>query len=79
MTTSWSLVTKGRVVEAVRTHATGTLLALVALVGALAALVVAARGIRLSWLPGDSALAALAVVLAAAVVGEWIVRLWCIR
>ncbi len=75
MTTSWSLVTKGRIVEAVRTHATGTLLAVVALTVGLAALIVAVWGRRLSWQPGETTLAGLAVVLAVTVVGEWIVRL----
>ena len=76
MTTSWSLVTKGQVAEAARTHASGTLLALVALVVGLAATIVAVRGRRLSWQPGETTLAVLAVAMAATVVGEWIVRLW---
>ncbi len=59
-----------------RTHASGTLLALVALVVGLAATIVAVRGRRLSWQPGETTLAVLAVAMAATVVGEWIVRLW---
>jgi uncharacterized membrane protein len=75
MTTSWSLATQGRVVEAVETHAVGTLLAFAALVVGMTATVVAVRGRRLSWQPGDTTLAGLSVTLAALVVGEWIVRL----
>lgn len=75
MTTSWALATHGRFVDAVRTHATGTLLAFTALVGGLASTIVAARGRRLAWQGGETIAAALAVALVGLVLCEWIVRL----
>jgi hypothetical protein len=75
MTTSWALATHGRLAAAFGTHATGTLLAAAALVGGLAATIVAARGKRLAWQPGETAAAAAALALAALVLCEWIVRL----
>jgi len=76
MTTSWSLATHGQFLEAARTHVSGTLLALVALVVGLGAIIVAARGRRLAFQPGETAWAILAVGLALAVMCEWIVRVW---
>jgi uncharacterized membrane protein len=76
MTTSWALAADGRFVEAVRAHATGTLLALAALVVGLAATIAAARGRRPAWQAGEATLAAAAVTLAGLVIGEWIVRLF---
>ncbi len=75
MTTSWALVTRGRPVEAFKTHASGTLLAIVALVTGLGATIVAARGRRLSWQPTEATVAVMAVVLAGVVIVEWILRL----
>jgi hypothetical protein len=62
--------------EALQAHASGTLLAGVALVVALGALIVAARGNRLSWQPGQRAIAAAAVALAGMVLFEWAFRLY---
>ena len=75
MTTSWALATHGRLADAVRTHATGTLLAFAALVVGLASTVVAARGRRLAWQGDDTIAAVLAVALVGLVLCEWIVRL----
>lgn len=75
MTTSWSLATHGRLADAARTHASGTLLALVALVVGLVCVIVAVQGKQLAWQPGETALAIGGVALALLVVGEWIVRL----
>jgi hypothetical protein len=75
MTTSWSLATHGQIVDAARTHASGTLLALVALVVGLTAVIVALQGKRLAWQPGETALAIGGVALALLVVAEWIFRL----
>jgi len=75
MTTAWAHFTHGRLADALRTHAAGTLLAVVALVVALGALIVAARGKRLSWQPGQRAIAGLAVALAGVVLFEWAFRL----
>ena len=67
MTTAWAHFTRGRMAEALQAHASGTLLAGVALVVALGALIVAARGKRLSSQPRESAIAAAAVALAGTV------------
>jgi hypothetical protein len=75
MTTSWSLVTHGRFADAARTHASGTLLALVALVVGLAAVIVAVAGKRFSWQPGETTLAIGGIALTLLVIAEWIVRL----
>jgi hypothetical protein len=75
MTTSWALVTHGRPREAFATHATGTLLALVALVVGMGAVIVAVQGRRLAWLPSQQVLAIMAAVLAVLVLGEWVIRL----
>ncbi len=75
MTTSWALVTKGRPIDALSTHVTGTLLALVALVVGLGATIVAVRGRRLAWQPGETAAAVGALVLAGLVLFEWMFRL----
>lgn len=75
MTTSWALVTKGRFQEALATHVSGTLLALLALVVGMGATIVAAQGKQLSWQPPRGVLAVFAVGLALLVLSEWIVRL----
>lgn len=75
MTTSWALATHGRVWEALETHATGTLLAIAALVVGLAATLVAVGGRRLSWQPNENVLAGLAVIVAVLVLVEWTLRL----
>jgi hypothetical protein len=74
MTTSWALATRGRLADAARTHATGTLLAGAALVAGLGAVVVAARG-RVAWRPGETLVAVVAVAFVGLVLCEWIVRL----
>jgi hypothetical protein len=75
MTTSWALVTKGRFQDALGTHVSGTLLALLALVVGMGATIVATQGKQLSWQPRSGVLAVFAVGLALVVLGEWIVRL----
>jgi hypothetical protein len=75
MTTSWALATRGRLVDAARAHVTGTLLAGAALAVAVGAALVAARGKRLAWPPGETTVAAAAVTLVGLVLCEWIVRL----
>lgn len=77
MTTAWAHFTHGRLADALRTHAAGTLLAVVALVVALAALVVAVRGRRLAWQPRETTIAGLAVTVAGAVLFEWTLRMLC--
>jgi hypothetical protein len=76
MTTSWSLATHGHLAEAARIHATGTLLAGVALVVGLAAVTIAVRGRRPAWAGGDWLAALSALGLAAAVLCEWVWRHW---
>ncbi len=75
MTTSWALVTKGRALDALATHATGTLLAVVALVVGLGAIIVAVQGKRLAWQPGETTVAGASLVLTGLVLFEWIFRL----
>lgn len=75
MTTSWCLATHGRLADAAQTHASGTLLAIAALIVGLAAMIVAAQGKKLAWQPGDNTLAIAGIGLALLVIGEWIVRL----
>ncbi len=76
MTTSWALATHGLAREAIQTHATGTLLALLALVVGLASSIVAISGRRLSWQPNENLLAGLSVIIAGLVLLEWTLRLW---
>jgi uncharacterized protein DUF2752 len=75
MTTAWALMAHGHVVQALRTHTTGALLAVLALPVGLAAAAMAIGGRRLAWQPGDVLVAATSVLLAGAVLAEWIVRL----
>jgi hypothetical protein len=75
MTTAWALAMDARMSDATRTHVTGTLLAVAALVVGLGATIVAARGRRLAWQPGETALAGLALAAAALVLVEWVLRL----
>ena len=75
MTTSWAHFAHGRPVDAVKTHASGTLLAVVALTVGLGALVVAASGRRLAWQPSQTTLAAMVAAMAGMILLEWVVRL----
>jgi hypothetical protein len=75
MTTAWAHVAHGQWRAAARTHVTGTLLAIVAAPIALAALVAAIGGREFSWVPGEVMMASATVVLAGAVLLEWLVRL----
>jgi hypothetical protein len=74
MTTAWANATHGRLADALRANASGTLLAGVALVVAAWALIVAVRGKTLAWHPGETAIAGLAVSLTGLVLCEWAVR-----
>lgn len=75
MTTSWSLATHARVVEALRTHVAGTLLAALAAVTSATALAAAARGRLPAWLPGENAVVAGTLVMVGLVLLEWMLRL----
>ena len=75
MTTSWALFTQGRPLDALSTHATGTLLAIVALVTGLGAIIVAVQGKRLAWQPGEAMAAGMGLVIAGLVLCEWVFRL----
>jgi hypothetical protein len=75
MTTAWAHVAHGQWSAAVRTHVSGTVLAILAAPIALAALVAAVGGRESSWVPDEVMLAGVAVALAGAVVSEWLVRL----
>lgn len=74
MTTAWSNVTHGRLAEALRAHASGTLLAGVAAVAAAWSLIVAVRGKHLAWQPGETTIASMAVALTGLVLCEWTFR-----
>ena len=76
MTTAWSNFMHGRMADALRANASGTVLAAVALVVAGWMLAVAIRGRPLPWQPGETTIAAAAVALTALMIGEWIVRVW---
>ncbi len=76
MTTSWAHLTQGRLSDALRANAAGTLLAVLSLVVAPGALIVAARGRQLAWRPGETTIAGLAMVLTGLVLFEWMIRLW---
>ncbi len=75
MTTSWAHFTHGRVADALRASATGTLLAGIALVVGVTASVVAARGRRVAWQPRETQVAAAALALAGVILFEWAIRL----
>ncbi|MBI3838884.1 MAG: DUF2752 domain-containing protein [Planctomycetia bacterium] len=75
MTTAWANFVQGRPIAALRAHAAGTLLAVVAVVASIAALVMAARGKKLAWQPGETATAGLAMALVGLILLEWTFRL----
>lgn len=75
MTTSWALATHGRLADALRTHIAGTVLAALALATSAGTLVVAVRGKRLSWQPGETVIVCLVAGMAGLVLVEWVVRL----
>lgn len=74
MTTAWSNFMRGRIADALRANATGTVLAALALVVAGWMLAVAIRGRPLPWQPGETTIAVAAVAMAGLMVGEWAVR-----
>jgi hypothetical protein len=76
MTTAWSNVMHGHLVEAARANTSGTVLAAVAMIAAAWALAVSIQGRRLAWQPGETVVAAVAVGMSGLVLGEWLIRLW---
>jgi uncharacterized protein DUF2752 len=75
MTTSWAHFTHGRLADALRVSATGTLLAGVAFVVGVTASVVAVRGRQVAWQPRETQVAVAALALAGVILFEWAVRL----
>jgi hypothetical protein len=75
MTTAWAQLAHGQLIQALKTHATGTLLAAMALPLGLAACVVAAIGKRLSWWPDEIVVAGSAAAVAGLILLEWATRL----
>ena len=76
MTTAWSHLMRGQIVPALRANAGGAMLAVAALVGGPWLL---ASGIRGRWLEtwlAESWLIALAVLILATTLTQWILRLW---
>jgi uncharacterized protein DUF2752 len=75
MTTSWAFVTHGRLADALRAHASGTLLAAAAMATSAVALGVAVRGRRLAWQPGETVIVGLVGCMVGLVLIEWTFRL----
>ncbi len=75
MTTSWALATHGRLAEALRVHASGTLLAAASAVASVGAMIVAARGRWFAWHASDTAMTVVGLVAIALVIAEWMLRL----
>jgi hypothetical protein len=75
MTTAWVHVMHGRMGDALRANAMGTLLAVLAMPAALAALAFAVRGQPLTTRPSEWIVALAAVGLTVLIVLEWCVRL----
>jgi hypothetical protein len=76
MTTSWAFATHGRLADALRANASGTLLALVTVTVSAGAIGVAVRGKRLAWQPGETVIVGLATCLVGLVLVEWAFRLF---
>lgn len=74
MTTAWSNVMHARFGDALRVHASGALLAGVAMIAAAWSLSIAVRGKHWGRLPSEKLVAGVAVALAGLVLAEWIVR-----
>lgn len=75
MTTSWSHAVRGHWIAAIRANAGGALLAATAMLAAPWLLLSAVRGRWLFGRPGDRTMAAVACVLIAATLLDWIYRL----
>jgi hypothetical protein len=75
MTTSWSLVVHGRLTEALDNHVTGTALAALAMLGAVAALWVAASGRWIVWRRYETMVAVAATSASGLILIEWMIRL----
>lgn len=76
MTTAWSYLMHGQIVPALRANAGGAMLAIAALVGGPWLL---ASGVRGRWLGprlAESWLIALAVLILATTLTQWVLRLW---
>jgi hypothetical protein len=76
MTTSWSLFTKGQVVAALMTSASGTILAALCSAASIWFLLAAARGIWPVITPKPLPVALLAIGWLCLVVTEWLLRRW---
>ncbi len=75
MTTAWSCFSQGLWLQAMRVHATGTLLAAMALITGVSAVAIAVRGKWPAWQPRETTVAMVAVVTAGLVFLEWVIRL----
>jgi hypothetical protein len=75
MTTSWAYFVHGQPLEALKTHASGTLLAVAATVGAALTLGVAIRGQKIVWRDSETALVAVSLTLVGLILLEWVLRL----
>jgi len=75
MTTAWSHLAHGQPIAALRTHATGTLLAVAASLIGAGCVALATLGKRPAWWPPERAAAVAAVGMAAMVFVEWGLRI----
>lgn len=74
MTTAWAHLTRGNVLAALRCHVTGTMLGLAAAAGAAWMLTCGGTGRWVVGRPGETAWLLGGVVLGAALLVEWAVR-----
>jgi len=75
MTTAWANLVHGHLGAALRTHVTGTVLAVLDLAGAVWLLAVACRGRWVGGVPNSTAGSRLASVIVAVTLIEWVLRL----
>jgi hypothetical protein len=75
MTTSWSHLMRGELVDSFRVNAGGTMLGVVSLAAAPLSLATAIRGRRFAWMPSGNALIWIAVGIAVVVLLQWGCRL----
>lgn len=75
MTTSWSHLTRGNVLSAVRANSGGTLLALAAVACGPWLLISGVAGRWKFWLPDERVLVGIGLVIIAVTIVDWILRL----
>jgi hypothetical protein len=76
MTTSWAYLTRGQIPAAMQANVSGTLLGMLAMIGAVWLLVSAARGRWLPWTPTPGVASVAAVLLLVIALVQWVWRLF---